>query len=162
MQRFLRDVEETISWMDEKSSSLNDPVATSGNQQQQQDLAHIASLQRKHDAFERSLSTLGEKVEALEREGARLARIPSNSRSVSTMNTKLDELNAKWRELNANTVSRRERLETLRKLYQFLADSMDLLVWYDEMAATMSQDEQHIRDIESVQFMIDRNREYKK
>lgn len=163
MQRFLRDIEETISWMDEKSSTLvQDPTTSSNSSSSQQDLNHIASLQRKHEAFERSLSTLGEKVEALEREGERLSRIPANENSVPVMNGKLDELKAKWSELLNNVDARKQRLEALRKLYQFLSDSSDLLAWYDDIAAVLGQDNNHVRDIESVELLIERNIEYKK
>lgn len=173
MQRFLRDLEETISWMDEKSASLaaQDPTLGSSSASprtrasqgaQQQDLTQVASLQRKHDAFERSLSTLGEKVEALEREGARLTSLPANASSVPVVNERLDELQRKWTELVANTEAHKRRLEILRKLYQFLADSMELLAWYDEIGVVLGQNDDHVRDIESVEMLIERNRQYKK
>ena len=114
MQRLLRDIDETLSSMDEKLLQLhsNDPSNL-------QDQAQIASVQRKHDAFERSLTLLGDKVEVIEREAARLSNIPANSRSVSLVNAKLDELEKKWNNLRNEAELKRHKLENLLKLYEF-------------------------------------------
>jgi hypothetical protein len=128
----------------------------------QQDLAQIASLQRKHDAFERSLLLLGDKVEVLERETARLAKIPSNARSTDTMNEKMEKLSRKWADLNNGSGAKRQKLENLLKLYEFLADFRDLMVWYDEMGVVLGQDEPHVKDISTVEVLIERNGEYKR
>lgn len=157
MQRLLRDIDETLSYMDEKLAYLN-----SQDLSNQQDLAQIASLQRKHDAFERSLLLLGDKVEVLEREAARLAKIPSNARSTDIMNEKMDKLSRKWADLNNGSGARRQKLENLLKLYEFLADFRDLMVWYDEMGVVLGQDEPHVKDISTVEVLIERNGEYKR
>jgi hypothetical protein len=157
MQRLLRDIDETLSYMDEKLAYLN-----SQDLSNQQDLAQIASLQRKHDAFERSLLLLGDKVEVLERETARLAKIPSNARSTDTMNEKMEKLSRKWADLNNGSGAKRQKLENLLKLYEFLADFRDLMVWYDEMGVVLGQDEPHVKDISTVEVLIERNGEYKR
>ena len=52
---FYRDIDETKDWIDEKDCALN-------NDNYGHDLASVQALQRKHDALERDLSALGEKV----------------------------------------------------------------------------------------------------
>ena len=52
---FNRDIDETKDWIDEKDCALN-------NDNYGHDLASVQALQRKHDALERDLSALGEKV----------------------------------------------------------------------------------------------------
>lgn len=50
-----RDVDETKDWIDEKDQALN-------NDNYGNDLTSVQALQRKHEALERDLSALGEKV----------------------------------------------------------------------------------------------------
>lgn len=60
-----RDVDETKDWIDEKDDALNSD--NFGH-----DLASVQALQRKHDAIERDLSALGEKVRDLDEAAKRL------------------------------------------------------------------------------------------
>ena len=55
---FYRDIDETKDWIDEKDFAL-------ANENYGHDLASVQALQRKHDALERDLSALGEKVYCL-------------------------------------------------------------------------------------------------
>ena len=52
---FLRDVDETKDWINEKNTALN-------NDNYGHDLASVQALQRKHEGLERDLAALGEKV----------------------------------------------------------------------------------------------------
>lgn len=64
-QHSYRDVDETKDWIDEKDEALN-------SDNYGHDLASVQALQRKHDALERDLSALGEKVRDLDESAKRL------------------------------------------------------------------------------------------
>jgi spectrin alpha len=67
VQRFLRDADETMDWISEKTINLNDQ-----NDQYGSDLASVKRLQRKHDGFERDLDALGDRVRELDDVSQRL------------------------------------------------------------------------------------------
>jgi spectrin alpha len=67
VQRFLRDTDETMDWISEKTINLNDQDDSYGT-----DLASVKRLQRKHDGFERDLDALGERVRELDDVSQRL------------------------------------------------------------------------------------------
>jgi spectrin alpha len=62
VQRLNRDIDETISWINEKDSILS-------SDDYGKDLAQVQALQRKHDTVERDLAALSDKVEGLRLEG---------------------------------------------------------------------------------------------
>lgn len=62
IQRFFRDAEETISWIHEKSA----PLSAEDYSQLGRDLASVQALQRKHEALERDLAAVEDKVSSSE------------------------------------------------------------------------------------------------
>ena len=66
VQRLNRDIDEAIAWISEKDSIIS-------SDDYGKDLANVQSLQRKHEAVERDLAALADKVDGLTREGERLA-----------------------------------------------------------------------------------------
>ena len=61
IQRFNRDADETIAWILEKDSLLS-------TEDVGRDLVSVTTLQRKHDALERDLAALAEKVRVAKRQ----------------------------------------------------------------------------------------------
>ncbi len=118
----------------------------------------MQSLQRKHDAVERDLAALADKVDGLVREGQRLSEAnPNNS---DQLHVKLEELNNYWSNLKQRAQLRKQRLAESYKLQSFLSDHRDLMNWYHEMSAVMSTDEL-AKDVSGAEALIERHSEHK-
>ena len=121
VQRLNRDIDEAISWINEKDSIIS-------SDDYGKDLANVQSLQRKHDAVERDLAALADKVEGLTSEGQRLADSNPDSPD-EQLNSKLQELTNHWSNLKQKAQQRKERLSESYKLQSFLSDHRDLMNW---------------------------------
>ncbi len=151
VQRLNRDIDEAISWINEKESIIS-------TDDYGKDLANVQSLQRKHDAVERDLAALADKVDGLQREGQRLSA--DNPTTSEQLNLKLDELSSHWSNLKQKAQLRKQRLAESYKLQSFLSDHRDLTNWYNEMSAVMSAEE-IAKDVSSAESLIERHSEHK-
>lgn len=151
VQRLNRDIDEAISWISEKESIIS-------TDDYGKDLANVQSLQRKHDAVERDLAALADKVDSLSREGQRLSE--DNPTTSDQLNVKLEELTNYWSNLKQKSQLRKERLTESYKLHSFLSDQRDLMNWYHEMSAVMSTEES-AKDVSSAEALIERHSEHK-
>jgi spectrin alpha len=152
IQRLNRDIDETCAWISEKESLLAlDDLG--------KDLANVQALQRKHDAVERDLAALADKVEGLTREGERLVQ-SGQGEGREQLNAKLDELAEQWSKLRERANERKKRLQESYKLQSILSDHRDLMNWYNEMSAVMSTDE-IAKDVSSAEALVERHSEYK-
>lgn len=122
VQRLNRDIDEAISWINEKELLLS-------SDDYGKDLANVQALQRKHDAVERDLAALADKVEGLTREGERLAQNSSNASTKDQLNGKLDELANHWSNLREKANRRKKKLLESYKLQSILSDHRDLMNW---------------------------------
>jgi len=87
IQRFNRDADEAISWINEKDVILS-------SDEFGRDLASIQALQRKHEGVERDLAALQDKVSTLGSEAARLCGIhPDHSQQTQS---KHEEIVGNW------------------------------------------------------------------
>lgn len=152
VQRLNRDIDEAISWISEKDSIIS-------SDDYGRDLANVQSLQRKHDAVERDLAALADKVEGLTREGQRLAASTPDSPD-EQLNFKLEELTNHWSNLKQKAQQRKERLSESYKLQSFLSDHRDLMNWYNEMSTVMQVDEL-AKDVSGAEALIERHSEHK-
>lgn len=152
VQRLNRDIDEAISWISEKDTIIS-------SDDYGKDLANVQSLQRKHDAVERDLAALADKVEGLTREGQRLGEANPDSPD-QQLNSKLEELTNHWSNLKQKAQQRKERLSESYKLQSFLSDHRDLMNWYNEMSTVMQVDEL-AKDVSGAEALIERHSEHK-
>ncbi|XP_063100202.1 spectrin alpha chain, non-erythrocytic 1 isoform X1 [Cavia porcellus] len=151
VQRFNRDVDETISWIKEKEQLMaSDDFG--------RDLASVQALLRKHEGLERDLAALEDKVKALCAEADRLQQ--SHPMSASQIHVKREELIANWEQIRTLAAERHARLNDSYRLQRFLADFRDLTSWVTEMKALINADEL-ANDVAGAEALLDRHQEHK-
>ncbi|XP_015281943.1 PREDICTED: spectrin alpha chain, non-erythrocytic 1 [Gekko japonicus] len=151
VQRFNRDVDETISWIKEKEQLMaSDDFG--------RDLASVQALLRKHEGLERDLAALEDKVKALCTEAERLQQ--SHPQNASQIHVKREELIANWEQIRTRAAERHARLDDSYRLQRFLADFRDLTSWVTEMKALINADEL-ANDVAGAEALLDRHQEHK-
>ncbi|XP_063288681.1 spectrin alpha chain, non-erythrocytic 1 isoform X6 [Pelobates fuscus] len=151
VQRFNRDVDETIGWIREKEQLMaSDDFG--------RDLASVQALLRKHEGLERDLAALEEKVKALCTESDRLQQ--SHPLNAVQIQAKGEELIANWDQIRTIAAERHTRLNDSYKLQRFLADFRDLTSWVTEMKALINADEL-ANDVAGAEALLDRHQEHK-
>ncbi|KRY87102.1 Spectrin alpha chain [Trichinella pseudospiralis] len=139
VQRFNRDIDETIAWILEKDSGLS--IDDFGR-----DLTTVQALQRKHEGTERDLAALDGKVQSLAIEAERLKSLhPDRVESIESK--KLDAL-TNWEELKRKAAERKAGLEHYRDLTSWIAD-MKALIMADELA----------KDVAGAEALLERHQE---
>ncbi|XP_033114837.1 spectrin alpha chain, non-erythrocytic 1-like isoform X2 [Anneissia japonica] len=151
IQRFNRDADETIAWINEKDTMLS-------TDDYGRDLASVQGLQRKHDGLERDLNALEEKVVALCQEGDRLES--THEVDAPLIESKRNEISSNWENLKEKANNRRIRLEESYKLQRFLSDYRDLTMWTSDMKALINADEL-AKDGPGAEALIERHQERK-
>ncbi|XP_024120554.1 spectrin alpha chain, non-erythrocytic 1 isoform X3 [Oryzias melastigma] len=151
VQRFNRDVDETISWIKEKEQLMaSDDFG--------RDLASVQALLRKHEGLERDLTALNQKVNTLGVEVERLQQ--THPQNASQIHLKKDELITNWEQIRTLAAERRTRLNDSYQLQRFLADFRDLISWVTEMKALINADEL-ANDVAGAEALLDRHQEHK-
>uniref|UniRef100_A0A8D2LWH6 Spectrin alpha chain, non-erythrocytic 1 n=1 Tax=Varanus komodoensis TaxID=61221 RepID=A0A8D2LWH6_VARKO len=149
VQRFNRDVDETISWIKEKEQLMaSDDFG--------RDLASVQALLRKHEGLERDLAALEDKVKALCVEADRLQQ--SHPPNAAQIQVKREELIANWEQIRTRAAERHARLNDSYRLQRFLADFRDLTSWVTEMKALINADEL-ANDVAGAEALLDRHQE---
>ncbi|RUS85999.1 hypothetical protein EGW08_006269 [Elysia chlorotica] len=151
IQRFNRDADETISWIQEKDTVLS-------TDDYGRDLASVQALQRKHEGVERELAALEEKVTTLTAEADRLKEIHSNQ--APEIEDKKREISENWEKLKRKAMERKNKLYESYQLQRFLADFRDLISWVSDMKAIISADEL-AKDVTGAEALVDRHSEHK-
>ncbi|XP_021352010.1 spectrin alpha chain-like [Mizuhopecten yessoensis] len=147
VQRYHRDVDETKDWINEKDQALN-------NENYGHDLASVQALQRKHDALERDLSALGEKVRDLDESAKRLMQThPDQAEQIYEHQTEINEL---WNTLTAKADARKSKLLDSYDLQRFLSDYRDLTSWINSMMSLVSSDEL-AKDVTGAEALLERH-----
>ncbi|CAH8471323.1 unnamed protein product [Schistosoma intercalatum] len=150
IQRFFRDTDKAISWVNEKSIPLS--IEDCGR-----DLASVQALQRKHDALERDLAALDEKIGQLGDDALALAQKHPDSKD--TIQGKYEALIAAWEKLKNQFVDRKSKLEESFKMQRFLADWKDLGIWMTDMKGLISADDL-AKDVAGAEAQVERHKEY--
>ncbi|KAK7095430.1 spectrin alpha chain-like isoform X3 [Littorina saxatilis] len=151
IQRFNRDADETIAWIQEKDAVLS-------TDDYGRDLASVQTLQRKHEGVERDLAALEEKVNALSQESVRLQGThPEQGEQISG---KQQEMEHNWEQLRNKASDRKSRLDDSYYLHRFLADFRDLVSWISDMKAIISADEL-AKDVAGAEALLERHQEHK-
>ena len=157
IQRLNRDIDEAISWINEKDAIIS-------SDDNGKDLASVQALQRKHDAIERDLAALHDKVNSLKNEGDRIinatvaAEAPLGANEQQLV-AKLNELNNYWSNLQNKSDERKQRLVDSYKLQKFLSDYRDLITWLNEIQSIINADEL-AKDVSHAEALIERHGEY--
>ncbi|GFO16769.1 spectrin alpha chain [Plakobranchus ocellatus] len=151
IQRFNRDADETISWIQEKDTVLS-------TDDYGRDLASVQALQRKHEGVERELAALEEKVTTLTAEADRLKEI--HTIQAPEIEDKKKEISENWEKLKTKATERKDRLDESYQLQRFLADFRDLISWVSDMKAIISADEL-AKDVTGAEALVDRHSEHK-
>ncbi|KAI2810972.1 Spectrin alpha chain, non-erythrocytic 1 [Blomia tropicalis] len=150
IQRFNRDADEAISWINEKDGIIS--VDDFGR-----DLVSVQTLQRKHEGVERDCAALAEKVEDLSQESDRLCdKHPDLSEQTKN---KQREISNAWKQLQTKLYNRRIKLEHSLLLHQFLSEYRDLISWIHDMKAIISSDEL-AKDVAGAEALLERLQEH--
>uniref|UniRef100_A0A3Q1EVZ1 Spectrin alpha chain, non-erythrocytic 1 n=1 Tax=Acanthochromis polyacanthus TaxID=80966 RepID=A0A3Q1EVZ1_9TELE len=151
VQRFNRDVDETISWIKEKEQLMaSDDFG--------RDLASVQALLRKHEGLERDLAALEDKVNTLGGDAERLQQ--THPQNASQIHLKKDELITNWEQIRTLAAERHARLNDSYLLQRFTADFRDLTSWVTEMKALINADEL-ANDVAGAEALLDRHQEHK-
>ncbi|XP_056875429.1 spectrin alpha chain, non-erythrocytic 1 isoform X4 [Takifugu flavidus] len=151
VQRFNRDVDETISWIKEKEQLMaSDDFG--------RDLASVQALLRKHEGLERDLAALEDKVNTLGGDAERLQE--THPQNASQILLKKDELVTNWEQIRTLAAERHARLNDSYRLQRFTADFRDLTSWVTEMQALINADEL-ANDVAGAEALLDRHQEHK-
>lgn len=151
VQRFNRDIDETVSWIAEKDAGLS-------GEDFGRDLTSVQALQRKHDGTERDLAALEGKVESLGQETARLKQLhPDRADAIAA---KHDEVLGIWAALKAKAAARKANLDRSYALHRFYADYRDLMAWMNDMKAVISADEL-AKDVAGAEALLERHQEHR-
>lgn len=166
IQRFNRDIDETLGWIAEKDAALS--TGDYGR-----DLNNVQALQRKHEGTERDLAALESKVssrtganssypkvqmEKLNGEADRLGQTyPDRSDAI---HSKMQEARDRWDALKAKAKERKEGLDRSYNLHRFLADYRELCDWIRGMKALISASEL-AKDVAGAEALLESHQEHK-
>ncbi|XP_024085304.1 spectrin alpha chain, non-erythrocytic 1 isoform X3 [Cimex lectularius] len=148
---FDRTADETISWIQEKDSSLS----TEGFGQ---DLESIQALVRKHEVFLTDLAAVKEQVESVVEEGGRLSGLFPDARE--HIEVKHEEVTDAWTQLFEKTEQRRKHLQEAEQLQSYFDLSRDLMAWISEMIAKVTSPEL-AQDVSGAEALISRHMEHR-
>jgi spectrin alpha len=151
IQRFNRDADETIAWINEKDTLISSDDCG-------KDLASVQTLQRKHEGVERDLAALDDKVSVLASEAEKLCSThPDHAEQI---NAKHQEIGNNWEELIAKAKERKQKLDESYYLHRFLADYRDLTSWINDMKTVICADEL-AKDVNGAEALLERHTEHK-
>ena len=132
IQRFNRDADETIAWINEKDALISSDDCG-------KDLASVQTLQRKHEGVERDLAALEDKVSLLAQEAEKLCS--THPEHADQIMAKHKEIEQNWDDLIKKAKERKQKLDESYFLHRFLADFRDLTSWINDMKAVICADE---------------------
>ncbi|CDW52174.1 Spectrin alpha chain [Trichuris trichiura] len=151
IQRFNRDIDETIAWICEKDSGLSTDDFG-------RDLTTVQALQRKHEGTERDLAALDGKVQSLAIEAERLKSLHPDR--VKPIDDKKLEVLSNWENLKRKASERKAGLERAFILHRFFADYRDLISWITDVKALILADEL-AKDVAGAEALLERHQEHR-
>nr|CAD2153511.1 unnamed protein product [Meloidogyne enterolobii] len=151
IQRFYRDIDETLAWIGEKESTL-------ATNDYGRDLNNVQALQRKHEGTERDLAALESKMEKLETEADRLCQLyPEKSKEIST---KTDEAKIRWETLKQSAEERKRALDRSYNRHRFMADYRELCDWIEGIKVLIESAEL-AKDVAGAEALLEQHQEHK-
>nr|XP_025842109.1 spectrin alpha chain, erythrocytic 1 isoform X2 [Vulpes vulpes] len=149
VQVFQREADDTKEQMEKKLQALG--AADPGS-----DLFSVQALQRQHEAFERDLLPLGEKVTLLADTAERLCE--SHPDAAGHLQSQATDLTEAWQGLLRGTQDRRDSLDEARKFYTFLTKARDLDNWISSIRGIVSSQEL-ADDLIGTEILLERHQE---
>ncbi|VDM96402.1 unnamed protein product [Thelazia callipaeda] len=151
VQRFNRDIDETLAWIGEKDATLS-------SDDYGRDLNNVQALQRKHEGTERDLAALDAKMNSLSAEAERLVQVHPDR--ADAIYAKMNEAKEQWAALRKKAQARKDGLDRSYNLHRFLADYRDLCSWINDMKAVISADEL-AKDVAGAEALLESHQEHK-
>lgn len=111
--------EETKAWINEKDLLLS-------NDDTGRDLNDLQMLKRRHQAVERELIPVVERIENLN--GMADTAASSSPRDARHIQSRMSEINSLWDKLKAKNAARKSNLDNAQQMHSFMADSRDLVI----------------------------------
>nr|CAD7444142.1 unnamed protein product [Timema bartmani] len=146
LQQFLRNMYEVEGWIHQKQQVASD--------ENYRDPSNLQSKIQKHTAFESELSANRGRVAAVTNEGEKL--IGAGHFAGMEIQTRLDELDAAWRQLQDTSQLKRDRLNDAYQALVFSATLEEQETWMDEVEQQL-QSEDHGKDLSSVEHLLKRH-----
>ncbi len=110
--------EETKTWMNEKDLLLS-------NDDTGRDLNDLQMLKRRHQAIEREIIPVVERMEKLNKMATTAAR--SSPRDSKHIQLRVSDINSIWEKLQAKNAARKTQIDNAHQMHSFMADSRDLV-----------------------------------
>ena len=151
VQRYNHDADETRDWIAEKAEALN--IEDLGK-----DLRSVQALQRKHEGLERDLAALGDKLNALEEDSAKMAK--NHPESIEEITERKAEIYKTWEELQQTAMARKEKLLDSYDLQRFFSDYRDLMDWISNMKSLINSEEM-ATDVTVAEALLERHQEHR-
>lgn len=151
VQRFNRDIDETLAWIAEKDSTLS-------SDDYGRDLNNVQALQRKHEGTERDLAALDGKMTSLTKEAARLREVHPDRADM--IDSKMNEAQNQWEALKRKAAERKAGLDRSYNFHRFFADYRDLVSWINDMKSIISADEL-AKDVAGAEALLESHQEHR-
>ncbi|KAM5236514.1 spectrin alpha chain, erythrocytic 1 [Ctenodactylus gundi] len=150
LQRFKRDVNEAVQWMEEKEPLLS-------SEDYGKDLFTSEGLFHSHKGLERNLAVMDDKVKELCAKADKLMTShPSDEPQLKQMR---DDLVSTWEHIRALANTRYAKLQASYGYRRFLSDYDELTGWMAEKTALINADELPI-DVAGGQALLDRHQQH--
>ena len=148
VQRFQRDADETMDWINEKNQTINMDIEYG------HDLPSVKRLQRKHDGFERDLDALGDRIRELDDVSQRLMNThPDQAEAIYEKQIKIQQA---WTELTQKADARKSKLNDAYDYQNFMATFRDLTSWINSMITQVSSEE-IAKDVPGAEALLERH-----
>ncbi|KAK3092932.1 hypothetical protein FSP39_009051 [Pinctada imbricata] len=151
IHRFNRDVEDALTRIQEKYSSIPDDLG--------RDSFATQTYLKKHEGFENELAALSVQLEVLIQDSARLQETypGENAEQIEQLQATVVE---NWGILQERASQRKDELLATADFHRFSADVRDLMNWANEVEREMKS-EKSVRDVHSVEMLRARHEELK-
>ena len=114
--------EETKAWINEKDLLLS-------TEDTGRDLNDLQMLKRRHQAIERELVPVVDRIEKLNKMGNSAAQ--SSPRDLKHVQFHVSEINSMWDKLKGKNTARKIQLDNAQQMHSFMADSRDLVSYIE-------------------------------
>ncbi|KAM4689983.1 spectrin beta chain, non-erythrocytic 5 [Rhinophrynus dorsalis] len=152
VHQFDHEVDELMSWMQEKEVAVN-------TDDYGYDLQAVQTLLSQHEGFERDLAAIKKEVERIIKMGQYICQLhPPVQKNVAE---RLDEVVKSWGRLYHKSQDRKEKLSQAEQVHVYFGDCRELMVWAKEMHALVVSEEL-ANDVAGAELLIRRHEEYKR